>query len=108
MNIIANAVQAVQGGGVLTLRTSLNGTFIIVSIRDNGPGIPPGLKKKVFDPFFTTKRDGTGLGLSISHRIIHDHGGRIEIHTTTVDEDKGRAGIQVTGTDVKVLIPIEG
>ncbi|MGB7292268.1 MAG: ATP-binding protein [Thermodesulfobacteriota bacterium] len=108
MNIIANAVQAVQGRGVLTLRTSLNGTFIIVSIRDNGPGIPLGLKKKVFDPFFTTKRDGTGLGLSISHRIIHDHGGRIEIHTTTVDEDKGRAGIQVTGTDVKVLIPIEG
>jgi signal transduction histidine kinase len=108
MNIIANAVHAVQGRGVLTLRTSPNGTFIIVSIRDNGPGIPPGLKKKVFDPFFTTKRDGTGLGLSISHRIIHDHGGRIEIYSTTSDENKNETGLQVTGTDIKILIPIEG
>jgi signal transduction histidine kinase len=107
MNIIANAVQAVQGSGVLILKTSLNGNFIIVSIRDNGPGIPPGVKKKVFDPFFTTKRGGTGLGLSISHRIVHDHGGRIEICSTTIDEQKNETVLQVTGTDVKVLIPIE-
>jgi signal transduction histidine kinase len=66
------------------------------------------LKKKVFDPFFTTKRDGTGLGLSISHRIIHDHGGRIEIYSTTSDENKNETGLQVTGTDIKILIPIEG
>ncbi len=108
MNLIANAVQAVQECGVLILKTSLNGNFIIVSIRDNGPGIPPGVKNKVFDPFFTTKNGGTGLGLSISHRIIHDHGGRIEIHSTTIDDCKKQQGVKVSGTDVKVLIPIEG
>lgn len=107
MNIIANAVQAMQGRGILTLKTSRNGNFVNISIRDNGPGIPQGVRQKVFDPFFTTKRGGTGLGLSISHRIIHDHGGRIEIYSTTIDENKNEKGLQVTGTDVKILIPIE-
>ena len=65
------------------------------------------MRQKVFDPFFTTKRGGTGLGLSISHRIIYDHGGRIEIYSTTVDEHKVGTGLQVTGTDVEILIPIE-
>lgn len=107
MNIIANAVQAVSGRGVLTLKTSRNGSFVKISIRDNGPGIPQVMRQKVFDPFFTTKRGGTGLGLSISHRIIYDHGGRIEIYSTTVDEHKVGTGLQVTGTDVEILIPIE-
>jgi two-component system NtrC family sensor kinase len=107
MNMIANAVQAIQGRGILTLKTSLSGNFVNILIRDNGPGIPQGVRQKVFDPFFTTKRGGTGLGLSISHRIIHDHGGRIEIYSTTIDEHKTGTGLQATGTDVKILIPIE-
>jgi signal transduction histidine kinase len=107
MNIIANAVQAMQGRGIVTLKTFPNGSFVNVLIGDNGPGIPQGVRQKIFDPFFTTKRGGTGLGLSISHRIINDHGGRIEVYSTAIDENKMGAGVQVTGTDVKILIPIE-
>jgi signal transduction histidine kinase len=108
MNILTNAVQAVHGIGILTLKTSLNGNFVNISIRDNGPGIPQGVSDKVFDPFFTTKRGGTGLGLSISHRIIDNHGGRIEIYSTAINEDNNQADAQLTGTDVKILIPVKG
>ena len=107
MNIIANAVQAVEGQGTLALKTSLNGSFVNILIRDDGPGIPQVVRQKVFDPFFTTKRGGTGLGLSISHRIINDHGGRIEIYSAGIDEHKAGTGFQATGTNVKILIPIE-
>jgi signal transduction histidine kinase len=108
MNTITNAVQAMHGDGILTLKTYLNGNFVNICVRDNGPGIPQRMRQKVFDPFFTTKRGGSGLGLSISHRIIHDHGGRIEIYSATIDEPKDEAGIQITGTGVEILIPIEG
>jgi signal transduction histidine kinase len=108
MNTIANAVQAMQGDGILILKTFLNGSFVNISVRDNGPGIPQSMIQKVFDPFFTTKKGGTGLGLSISHRIIHDHGGRIEIYSTTIDEHKNEAGVQITGTEVRIQLPIEG
>ena len=61
---------------------------MMVSVRDNGPGISPEQQKKIFDPFFTTKPvgEGTGLGLSISHGIIERHGGKIEVESSS---DKG-------------------
>lgn len=106
INVLTNAAQALHGRGIITLRTSLNGSFAHVSIQDDGPGIPQGVREKVFDPFFTTKRGGTGLGLSICHRIVDDHGGRIEIYSTTNNEDKNQTGVQLTGTEVKILIPV--
>jgi len=52
---------------------------LCVEIRDQGPGIPPDLRKKVFVPFFSSRADGTGLGLAIVRQIVENHGGRIEI-----------------------------
>lgn len=108
INIIINAVQAVPQDGILTATTCQNGNFIEIAVHDTGPGIPQGIRHKVFDPFFTTKGEGTGLGLSISHRIVHDHGGRVEIESITTDELNPKAGILSTGTTVKILLPIEG
>ena len=71
-NLIDNAVQAMEGTGTLTIRTSRDGDAVLVEICDDGPGVPPELQKRVFEPFFTTKAvgEGTGLGLDISYRIV--------------------------------------
>ena len=75
-----NALQAMEGGGRLTVATRKETNGILLTVSDTGPGIDPSILDRVFDPFFTTKDvgDGTGLGLSVCHRIVEDHGGRIE------------------------------
>jgi len=83
-NIIDNAVAAMDGVGTLTIRTFLDGEWVVVEIEDTGPGIPEEIRSKLFDPFFTTKPpgEGTGLGLSISHSIIvQKHGGTIGLRS---------------------------
>lgn len=91
MNLLTNAIDAVQDkfkgkpGGIVTLKTDYveEKSEILISISDNGKGIPDALKNKIYDPFFTTKAvgKGTGLGLSISYKIIDSHEGRIELET---------------------------
>ena len=67
INVLLNAIQAMEKGGTLTLRTfSEDEGGVGVEVRDTGVGIPRPHLKKIFDPFFTTKSEGTGLGLSIS------------------------------------------
>jgi signal transduction histidine kinase len=81
-NLIDNAVQAMDGEGVLTLRTAREGDRVLVDIGDTGRGIPKELRQRVFEPFFTTKPvgQGTGLGLDISYRIVvNRHGGDISL-----------------------------
>ena len=81
-NLIDNAVQAMNGHGTLTIRTSLDGDYARVEIGDTGPGIPAELRQRIFEPFFTTKPvgQGTGLGLDISYRVITQrHGGDLRV-----------------------------
>jgi two-component system NtrC family sensor kinase len=68
--------------------TKKDGNKILISVRDNGPGIPESIKEKIFQPFFTTKPtgQGTGLGLSLSYDIIKAHGGEIKVESK---EEKG-------------------
>jgi len=80
MNVIANAIDSIDGPGKVTVRTQQqNGNFLI-SVRDSGKGIPEEIRSRVFEPFFTTKPvgSGTGLGLSISYGIMKAHRGSIE------------------------------
>lgn len=80
-NLILNGLQAMGGGGVLTVDAALdeNGNQVSVSVVDNGPGISPEYREKLFTPFFSTKSGGTGLGLAISYGIVKDHGGEIRV-----------------------------
>ena len=98
MNILSNAVQAIEDTGNIYIRTRREGEAVVVEIEDTGPGIPEDIQQKIFDPFFTTKPvgKGTGLGLSISYKIIKDHGGRIEVSSTV-----GK------GTVFRIYLPVQ-
>jgi signal transduction histidine kinase len=81
MNVLQNAAQAIPDRGDVWLTTRAADDRVIVTVRDNGVGIPEDQLARVFDPFFTTKPvgTGTGLGLSISYGIIERHGGKMRV-----------------------------
>jgi PAS domain S-box-containing protein len=81
LNLFLNARDAMEGGGVLEIRTSAEESGARVEVSDTGHGIAPEHVHRIYDPFFTTKagRKGTGLGLSVSYGIIQEHGGTIEV-----------------------------
>jgi signal transduction histidine kinase len=82
VNLVVNAVQAMPGGGKLTIRSSLdNDGWVQTAVEDTGHGIAPEHMDKLFTPFFTTKEQGkgVGLGLAVSYGIIERHGGKIEV-----------------------------
>lgn len=84
MNLLLNAIEAIEGTGNVTVRTSTQGDgMLVVEINDDGVGIPPENLDRIFDPGFTTKgvKVGTGLGLSIAFRVVESHGGRIEVES---------------------------
>ncbi len=98
-NLIMNAVEAMAGGGTLTVKTvtitigevtqghrsAKPGDYVKLEISDTGAGIDPEILGSIFDPFFTTKtmdrKRGAGLGLSVAHGIIEDHDGYIDAHS---------------------------
>lgn len=83
MNLIVNAAHAIEGHGIIRIRTFSEDYNIVVCISDTGKGIPPENLPHIFEPFFTTKEvgKGTGLGLAISYDIIKKHGGSIDVES---------------------------
>jgi len=99
IQLIQNAVAAMEDGGVLTLETTLPGENLLrVRVSDTGRGIKPEHLSRIFDPFFTTKaqRTDTGIGLSVVHKIIEDHNGAVRVESTV-----GR------GTTFWITLPID-
>ena len=102
-NLIANAAQATERNPVGTRKIELHTRLqfkedlpaIVVTIGDNGCGIPPELLERIFDPFVTTRAKGTGLGLPIAKRIIEQHHGSIEVQA-----------LEAGGTQVVVMLPV--
>ena len=81
IGLAANALEALEGRGTLTLRSRLRRGEVEIEFEDEGPGVTDETLARIFDPFFTTKPPGlgTGLGLAIAQGIVTDHGGRIEV-----------------------------
>ena len=79
VNLIQNACDAMQKGGLLTIHARKENEFLTVTFTDTGCGIPENAKNKIFDPLFTTKPKGMGLGLAISINIIQRHEGYIDL-----------------------------
>ncbi len=100
VNLLMNSIQSIPGKGIIEISTSMSddGKQILITIRDDGNGIPDEIKNKVFDPFFTTKtvNEGTGMGLSIVHSIISMHGGEVNFESSASK-----------GTTFRVSLPVE-
>jgi signal transduction histidine kinase len=80
INLIHNSLEALGSEGNIRVATRRDGTRgVILTIEDNGPGIPEPVRERIFDPFFTTKRTGNGLGLAICREIVREHGGSIRL-----------------------------
>jgi two-component system sensor histidine kinase AtoS len=109
VNLIANALDAMEGGGRLTVRAGWSqerhpglgarrgpsGPQLQVEVADTGTGMVADAMERIFDPFFSTKEHGTGLGLALTHKIVEDHGGSITVSSTL--------GM---GTTVRILLPL--
>jgi signal transduction histidine kinase len=95
LNLLLNAIQAMEGSGNLTVSLSRSRSDYFMEFLDSGPGIPLKDIEKVFEPFYTTRPTGSGLGLAIARRVVEDHGGEISI----------KAG-ENTGTVVTVRLPV--
>ena len=80
-NLMWNAVQAVsgEGGGHVVLKGERRGKTIVISVQDDGPGIPREKREKIFEAFYTTKEKGAGLGLAVARKAAREHGGKLEI-----------------------------
>jgi two-component system NtrC family sensor kinase len=96
-NLIINGLQAMEGGGELTIDLSQDQEMpsVVVRIADCGCGIPPEHLEKLFTPFFSTKPRGTGLGLAVSYGIVKDHGGDIRV-----------TSLPGQGAEFTVLLPL--
>jgi signal transduction histidine kinase len=95
-NLIDNALDAAAQSGQVTITAARRLGFVVVSIVDDGPGIPPEIAERIFDPFFTTKPvgQGTGLGLDIARRLVRRNDGDIE-----VESRPGR-------TEFRIILPV--
>ena len=97
VNIFLNAIQAMEGGGILKIKAEPLRDQILLAVSDTGKGIPKNALPRIFDPFFTTKGEGkgTGLGLWISQGIVERHGGTMQI-----ESEEGK------GTTVRIYFPV--
>ncbi len=86
-NILLNALDAMPGGGTISISNRIKDNAVTIFIADSGSGMTEEVARNVFEPFYTTKGEkGTGLGLSLSKKIIEDHGGTIQVKSV---ENKG-------------------
>jgi len=84
-NLIINARQALDSGGVIRISTCRNGSSVEVAVEDNGPGLCDEIGDNIFDVFYTTKANGTGLGLNIVKQIVEAHGGKVSVGKPSED-----------------------
>ena len=94
LNLLLNAVQAMEGAGTVRVEISSRGDCASVMVSDTGRGIPEQNLSQIFRPFYTTRGNGTGLGLSLARRIVEEHRGRINV-TSVVGK----------GSNFEVLLP---
>ncbi len=96
LNLVMNALDAMPGGGTLTIDITVRGEAeLVTAVNDTGGGIPSAIEKRIFEPFVTTKSSGSGLGLNISAQIVQQHGGSIDVYN--------HPG---TGSTFEVILPL--
>ncbi len=98
LNLFINAMEAMPEGGRLTVAVSMiedhDARSVRIEVRDTGPGIADSMQDHIFDPYFTTKKEGTGMGLALCDKIMCQHDGRLEFHSSN------------NGAILKMILPI--
>ena len=82
-NLLTNAVQALEGTGEIVISGQRDETWDIITVQDDGLGVPPDVRDRLFEPLFSTKTKGTGLGLTICRQIVEKHGGTLTLGEST-------------------------
>ncbi len=80
VNLVLNAIQAIPGPtGTIRVTTVDDGATVTLTVEDDGPGVPPDLRRRIFEPYVTTKAAGTGIGLPLVHTFAEMHGGGVAV-----------------------------
>jgi signal transduction histidine kinase len=97
MSLLINAIESMPNGGIIIVETSIENSYAVIRIKDEGIGIPEKDLPHIFEPFYSTKEasKGTGLGLSVVYGIISLHNGHVEVERTSSQ-----------GTTFKITLPI--
>jgi len=95
-NLVANAMEAMRGGGALAIACQRANGHCLLTVRDTGCGMPEEVRRKVFEPFFSHgKPNGTGLGMAIVRKIVEEHGGKVQVESAPGQ-----------GTTVRLALPV--
>ena len=95
LNVLLNAQQAIERGGAVRLRAAREDDSVVLTVEDDGCGIPAAEQGKVFEVYYSRSRSGSGLGLPTARRILEEHGGGVELSS-----EEGR------GTVVRLVLPV--
>ena len=93
--LLNNAIEASEAGNIVQLKSFRRSSEVFIEVIDEGHGMSEEITSRLFTPYFTTKKSGMGLGLSLAQRIIHGHGGRIDVVSSCGN-----------GTRMSVMLPI--
>jgi len=99
VNLLDNAFEAMAGGGTVEVRCTTRGDDLLLAVEDTGPGFPTEDPEVLLQPFFSTKGRGSGMGLALVHRVVADHGGRLEMEN--VEPRGARVRIVLAGAVIR-------
>jgi signal transduction histidine kinase len=94
-NLVTNAAEAMDSGTIALRAARGPGQGVVLTVEDDGPGMPPTMRGRPIQPFITSKKSGTGLGLTICRKIVEQHGGTLTI--TSVEPHGTRIRVEIPG-----------
>jgi signal transduction histidine kinase/HAMP domain-containing protein len=103
LNVVINGVQAMPGGGTLTLRAFATPQAAVLEVQDTGTGISPEIRDKIFNLYFTTRKSGSGIGLALTYRAMQLHNGALQLDSEAQPEGEAQQG-----TTFRFLLPLLG
>ena len=98
LNLLLNAIQVLPEGGHITMQVSSHADNVLLTVADDGPGVPEDQRKQIFDPFFTQRAGGIGLGLAVVRQIVLAHHGEISVHESAMHGAEFRLKLPISVT----------